>query len=276
MFCSWGYITWNCTKEGHSQQSRFTHIQLWPRFRRSCSWTTRINLIITLLSRLPPQGLKKVEESKRRNLIMPFLCPIYTRVMALEETSSRFLITFEWRLQQEPCELTSRYIHQNGMFSSLWCRCWLIHVPSFRYGLLGPSGCGKTTLLRCIIGRLTWESGDILTLGKKPGTVGHSVPGVSIGYMPQVNRKNYLIDWRTSRLIVNSRWNIAKKNLYASFLNTYSQCFCWHPRIPLFLPLSLYQWCTLSSFIHLCCLSGTCSLPRLHHRRNPQLLWEAA
>ncbi|ELT92522.1 hypothetical protein CAPTEDRAFT_162923 [Capitella teleta] len=53
------------------------------------------------------------------------------------------------------------------------------------YGLLGPSGCGKTTLLRCIIGRLSWESGTIVTLGKKPGTIGHPVPGSSVGYMPQ-------------------------------------------------------------------------------------------
>ena len=57
----------------------------------------------------------------------------------------------------------------------------------FSYGLLGPSGCGKTTLLRCIMGRLSLDDGDVTTLGKRPGSVGHAVPGNRVGYMPQVN-----------------------------------------------------------------------------------------
>ncbi|KAK3107884.1 hypothetical protein FSP39_024401, partial [Pinctada imbricata] len=53
------------------------------------------------------------------------------------------------------------------------------------YGLLGPSGCGKTTLLRCIIGRLSVDAGQLLVLGAKPGSRGHGVPGSLVGYMPQ-------------------------------------------------------------------------------------------
>ncbi len=53
------------------------------------------------------------------------------------------------------------------------------------YGLLGPSGCGKTTFLNCILGALEVSSGELLVLGKAPGTPGHGVPGPSVGYMPQ-------------------------------------------------------------------------------------------
>ncbi|XP_056011638.1 ABC transporter G family member 20-like [Ostrea edulis] len=53
------------------------------------------------------------------------------------------------------------------------------------YGLLGPSGCGKTTLLRCIVGRLQVDSGNVIVLGNRPGARGHGVPGHLVGYMPQ-------------------------------------------------------------------------------------------
>ncbi|XP_072049228.1 ABC transporter G family member 20-like [Amphiura filiformis] len=53
------------------------------------------------------------------------------------------------------------------------------------YGLLGPSGCGKTTLLRCVLGRLKFDKGSVITCGKPPNTAGHGIPGRMVGYMPQ-------------------------------------------------------------------------------------------
>lgn len=50
---------------------------------------------------------------------------------------------------------------------------------------MGPSGCGKTTLLRCIVGRLELNRGEILVFGKRPGSRGHEIPGRAVGYMPQ-------------------------------------------------------------------------------------------
>ncbi len=53
--------------------------------------------------------------------------------------------------------------------------------------MLGPSGCGKTTLLRCIVGRLGLNGGDVFVFGEHPGSRGHEIPGRSVGYMPQEN-----------------------------------------------------------------------------------------
>eukprot|EP00095_Tigriopus_kingsejongensis_P003146 maker-scaffold662_size116868-snap-gene-0.17 protein:Tk03146 transcript:maker-scaffold662_size116868-snap-gene-0.17-mRNA-1 annotation:"abc transporter" len=53
------------------------------------------------------------------------------------------------------------------------------------YGLLGPSGCGKTTLLKCIVGKLSLDSGTVHVFGEPPGTPGSGVPGPRVGYMPQ-------------------------------------------------------------------------------------------
>ncbi|CAF4089811.1 unnamed protein product, partial [Adineta steineri] len=61
-----------------------------------------------------------------------------------------------------------------------------LHVPTGNiYGLLGPSGCGKTTLLRCIVGRLQLNRGEVTVLGQRPGSRGHEVPGRAVGFMPQ-------------------------------------------------------------------------------------------
>ncbi|XP_057380012.1 ABC transporter G family member 20-like [Daphnia carinata] len=53
------------------------------------------------------------------------------------------------------------------------------------YGLLGASGCGKTTLLSCLVGRRSLNSGEILVLGNEPGAPDSGIPGPKVGYMPQ-------------------------------------------------------------------------------------------
>ncbi|KAI5703765.1 hypothetical protein M8J75_015855 [Diaphorina citri] len=53
------------------------------------------------------------------------------------------------------------------------------------YGLLGASGCGKTTLLKCLLGLLPIDQGEIWILGGKPNTKNSGVPGFQVGYMPQ-------------------------------------------------------------------------------------------
>src|SRR5699024_6026218 len=53
------------------------------------------------------------------------------------------------------------------------------------FGLLGPSGCGKTSLIRCLIGTLKCSSGAVTVLGHEPGSKNSSVPGASVGFMPQ-------------------------------------------------------------------------------------------
>ena len=49
-------------------------------------------------------------------------------------------------------------------------------------GIIGPNGGGKTTLVRCILGLLTPQSGQIIFHPRRPSRVKQ---GLSIGYLPQ-------------------------------------------------------------------------------------------
>jgi ABC-type multidrug transport system ATPase subunit len=56
------------------------------------------------------------------------------------------------------------------------------------YGLLGPSGCGKTTLIRCVLGILRPEAGQIRLFHRSVDSSNvrtPQIPGRDVGYMPQ-------------------------------------------------------------------------------------------
>jgi len=58
-----------------------------------------------------------------------------------------------------------------------------LRVPTGQvYGLLGPNGAGKTTLIRCLVGLLRWQEGEVQVLGRR--IPDHAVLG-DIGYMTQ-------------------------------------------------------------------------------------------
>ena len=76
---------------------------------------------------------------------------------------------------------------------------------------MGPSGCGlvkmklelefnevggliifflnnrKTTLLSCLVGLNKLDSGEIYVNGSSPGIKVSNIPGLGVGFMPQVN-----------------------------------------------------------------------------------------
>lgn len=61
-----------------------------------------------------------------------------------------------------------------------------LNVPEGQvYALIGPSGCGKTSILRCIMGFLEPDVGQIRVFGKKPAAPRTFIPGKDLGYMPQ-------------------------------------------------------------------------------------------
>ena len=62
----------------------------------------------------------------------------------------------------------------------------LIVNQNYLFIFSGPSGCGKTTLLKCIVGKLKFDSGSVDVFGEPPGPKAKSgVPGRRVGYMPQ-------------------------------------------------------------------------------------------
>src|SRR6478736_8818119 len=54
------------------------------------------------------------------------------------------------------------------------------------YAVVGPNGSGKTTLIKCILGMVVPDSGEILVDGKS--ILENSAYRKSIGYMPQIGR----------------------------------------------------------------------------------------
>ena len=61
-------------------------------------------------------------------------------------------------------------------------------------GIVGPSGSGKTTLLSCLLGRLRPVAGSV-----------HRRPGLSVGYVPQVETVNWNFPVTVAEVVLMAR-----------------------------------------------------------------------
>lgn len=105
------------------------------------------------------------------------------KVMELVNVTAPYSMDLAWRLTKEACKVwLERFKISESSFVKLRNAKWFCFS---RYGLLGASGCGKTTLLSCIVGRRSLNSGEISVFGDEPGSPGCGIPGPRVGYMPQ-------------------------------------------------------------------------------------------
>lgn len=66
--------------------------------------------------------------------------------------------------------------------------CSLNVIEAKIYALLGSSGCGKTTLLKCILGRLKPNSGEVRIFGYEPNTPNCSIPGIYMSSTSKIQK----------------------------------------------------------------------------------------
>lgn len=69
-----------------------------------------------------------------------------------------------------------------GECSYFWFFCFNLAIFSFIFFTLSI---GKTTLLKCVLGRIKPNAGQIRLFGQTPGSRHCPVPGSGVGYMPQ-------------------------------------------------------------------------------------------
>jgi ABC-2 type transport system ATP-binding protein len=65
-------------------------------------------------------------------------------------------------------------------------------------GLMGTNGAGKTTLIRCLLGLLRYDAGEIRLFGEEPWDLSEATKG-RIGYVPQVV---YLYRWMRVKHVI--------------------------------------------------------------------------
>jgi ABC-type glutathione transport system ATPase component len=76
------------------------------------------------------------------------------------------------------CFSYPKLLMRNQKSNEILQNCSINVVEGSIYALLGSSGCGKTTLLKCILGRLKPNSGDINVFGFKPNAPNSTIPGI--------------------------------------------------------------------------------------------------